>query len=139
MLMLVLFLAAGCNPHTQTNAYDVMFEKQPRLIDDGVYRNGNRIGTVVSNTQENLPVGRLAVTIDSAFQDVMKTNVVFYVSAGRLELAALGGYGEPLAKETKLLGFGSKASLIWFKAKYLLKNQAVEATQKADRLYRRTI
>ena len=138
-LIIVLFLAAGCNPNAHTNAYDVMFEKQPRLVDDGVFLKGNRIGKVVSENKGEVPVGRLAVTIDSAFQDVMKTNVVFYISSGRLELATLGSYGEPLMQEAKLLGFGSKTSLVWFKTKYLLKNPAAAAAKKADSLYQRAL
>jgi len=140
MLMLILVSAAvaGCNPNTHANTYDVMFEKKPQLIDDGVYLKANPIGTIVTNATDSAPIGRLAISIDSSFQELMRTNVVFYISSGRLEMASLGGYSEPLAKETKVLGFKSKAALIWFKTRYLLKNQAAVAAKKADKLYQRT-
>lgn len=137
LVILVLIAVTGCNPNTHSDAYDVMFEKQPQLIDDGVYLKGNRIGTVVSNNQDTVPIGQLGVSIDSSFQELMRTNVVFYKSSGKLQLATVGGYGEPLTKETKILGFGSKASLAWFKTRYLLKNQAVVAAKKAAKLHQR--
>jgi len=138
MVVLISIAVTGCKPNAQTNTYDVMFEKKPQLIDDGVYLKANRIGTVMSNADDTAPIGRLAISIDNSFQELMRTNVVFYIYSGRLELATLGGYGEPLAKETKVLGFKSKGALVWFKTRYLLKNQATAAAKKADKLYRRT-
>jgi hypothetical protein len=131
-------LLTGCNPNAHTNTYDVMFAKQPLLIDDGVYLRGNRIGTVVSDDKAAAPIGRLAISIDGPYQELMRTNVVLYIASGRLNLASLGGYGEPLDKETKVLGFKSKASLAWFKARYLLKNQSSAAAKEAEKLYQRT-
>lgn len=136
-LILISLAMTGCNLNSNTNTYDVMFEKQPLLIDDGVYVKGNRIGTVVSTETAAAPVGRLAISIDSPYRELMRTNTVFYVSSGRLNLATLGGYGEPLDKETKVLGFKSKGSLAWFKARYLLKNQAAAASKKAAKLHQR--
>ena len=128
----------GCNPNAHTNTYDVMFPKKPLLIDDGVYLKGNRIGTVVSNDQEAAPIGRIAISIDGPYQELMRTNVAFYIDSGRLNLASFGAYGEPLEKEAKVLGFKTKASLAWFKARYLLKNQPNAAAKKANKLYQRT-
>lgn len=137
MVVLVSIVVTGCNPNTHSDTYDVMFEKQPLLTDNSVYLKGNQIGTVVSTAGDVAPIGRIAILIDSSFQELMRSNVVFYISSGRLEMAALGGYGEPISKETKVLGFKSKAALVWFKTRYLLKNQAAAAAKKADKLYQR--
>ena len=137
-VIFICIALTGCNLNTHTNTYDVMFEKQPLLIDDGVYLRGNRIGTVVSNAKDTAPIGKLSIAIDGPYQELMRTNVAFYIDAGRLNLASFGGHGEPLDKETRLLGFKTKASLAWFKTRYLLKNRATAAAKKAEKLYQRT-
>lgn len=112
-----------------------MFEKQPRLTDSGVYSGSNRVGSVAEPTGAVGRVARLTVHIDAPHRETIKNNTVFYVSEGRLVLAKLDGFGEPLPAGGVLLGFNSKAGLLWFKTRHLLKNQPAAAGRQAEKLY----
>ncbi len=145
--MILSLAAAGCSslsmdtvkdiPVIDHKIYNVIFEDKPTITAKEVYAGTVEIGKVLSETaaSDNLTV--IKISVQNEHEHFMKSNVVFYVSEGRLELDSVGDIGEPLSEGAKLLGFTGKTGLYWFKTKTAVKNFSGAAKNKAEELYNR--
>ena len=68
-------------------------------------------------------------------KELMKDSAAFYASSGRLTYAAFAGYGNPVEPGAKLMGFGSRRGLVWFKAKNILTQTSQVASNRARQLF----
>ncbi|MFC1858361.1 hypothetical protein ACFL9U_10100, partial [Thermodesulfobacteriota bacterium] len=125
----------GCAPTPVKDVYYVMFEKPPGLIDNLVYFKGIEIGEIVDQQVSVLNSAKLDISIKKEYIEMMKRNVVFYITGGQLNYSTVTNYGEPLPVEAKILGFNSKGSLAWFQTKNVMKQSALAASQKAQQLF----
>lgn len=136
-LVLSFVLTAGCTPQTEKkDVFYVMFEKKPALFDQTVYFKGSEIGRIISQQFGNLTITRLTIEIKSEHMEMMTSNAVFYTSGGKLNYATIENYGAPLPPLSKVLGFSSKGSIYWFKAKNLLNRSSDAALIRAIELYK---
>ncbi len=146
--MILSIVSAGCSylsmetvkniPVIDHKIYNVIFENKPTVTIKEVYAGAVEIGKVLSETgaSDNLTV--IKISVQNEHDHFMKTNVVFYVSEGRLELDTVGDdTGEPLSEGAKILGFAGKTGLYWFKTKSAVKSVSGAAANKAEELYNR--
>ena len=125
---------AGCAQKQGAETYGVIFDRAPSLFERQVYHLGERIGDIVeSRSGANLAV-TLDITIDPDHRALLTESTVFFVSAGRLNLASLSATGAPLAPGVTFPGFGSKISMTLFKVRNLLGQPAIAARARAARL-----
>ena len=134
-LVAVLLIAMmGCAQPQGPETYGVIFDKAPSIFDRQVYHMGEKIGDIMeSRTGANLAV-KLDVAIDVDRRSLLTESTVFFVSAGRMNLASLSAIGAPLAPGASFLGFGSKMSLNLFRVRNLLGQPAAAAMAKAASL-----
>lgn len=145
--VILSIVAAGCSylsmgtvkniPVIDHKIYNVIFEDKPTVTTKEVYAGTVEIGKVLSEAgaSDNLTV--IKISVQNEHDDLMKSNVVFYVSDGRLELDTVGDTGEPLSEGAKILGFAGKTGLYWFKTKSAVKSVSGAAASKAEELYNR--
>ena len=133
-IVLVIATVAGCSTPSN-DVYYVMFDNMPNIFDKSVYFNGMEIGEITAQEAGENNIYQVTVTLQGENRNLIKNNVVFYLSAGRLEYATLGNFGEPAPYETKILGFASKGSLVLFKVKTILGQSSLTAAKKANQLY----
>lgn len=140
VLLMVLFavVSAGCVSPPVDDVYFVMFDSKPGIVDGGVYFRGSQIGEIVSTQISANTIAKLTILIKKEHMDLMKENVVFYISRGKLTYATVANYGAPLPTGSKISGFRSKASLYWFKAKNILQQPSLAASKRANCLFERT-
>lgn len=129
-----MILLTGCQESTG-NVYFVMFESAPNLFDRLVYSNGVSVGEIVDTETAGNGITRLVIVMNGDHKELMKDSAVFYASSGRLAYAALAGYGNPVEPGAKLMGFGSRLGLVWFKAKNILTQTPQAAASRARQLF----
>ncbi|MBI9082006.1 MAG: hypothetical protein JEZ11_00325 [Desulfobacterales bacterium] len=130
LVAVLLIVMTGCARQQGPETYGVIFDGTPSLFDRQVYHMGERIGDIIeSRTGANLAV-KLDVVIDPDRRALLTESSVFFVSAGRLNLASLSATGAPLAPGANFLGFGSKISLALFKVRNLLGQPSAAARAK---------
>lgn len=119
--------------------YYVVFEDKPEIADEGVYASEFKIGKVSSQEPgpEGMVIAKIAVQNEHA--DLIRDNVVFYISEGKMTLETVGENGKPLEEGAKILGFTGRASLTWFKTKNAVSNISNAAFNKAEKLYNRVV
>jgi hypothetical protein len=131
-----MLLFTGCQvSNTGGNVYFVMFENSPNLFDNAVYANGVSMGEIVEQATADSGVARLSIVVQGEHRELMKDSAAFYVSAGRLTYTALAGYGNPVEPGARLMGFGSRMGVNWFKAKNLMTQTSRAAAGRAQELY----
>jgi hypothetical protein len=146
--VILSIVAAGCSylsmetvkniPIIDHKIYNVIFEDKPTVTTKEVYAGTVEIGKVLSEegASDNLTV--IKISVQNEHDHFMKSNVVFYVSDGRLELDTVGDTEEPpLSEGAKILGFAGKTGLYWFKTKSAVKSVSGAAASKAEELYNR--
>jgi hypothetical protein len=133
---LMLLMLSGCNLSSQDPVYFVMFEEAPQLFDSGVYHQGEKIGEIVSQETGPSLAHKVTISVPDQYRDLIQTQTVFFVSSGRLHLAALAAYGEPLALGSPVLGFRSKSAMLAFRVKNLMQPLPAAAGQDAARLFK---
>ncbi len=133
-ILLAMTLLTGCQ-ESKGNVFFIMFESTPNLFDSAVYASGVSVGEIVETTTAGNGVTRLAIVINGDQRELMKDSTVFYVSTGRLTHATLAGYGNPVEPGAKLMGFGSRMGLNWFKAKNLMTQTSRAASGRAQELF----
>ncbi len=129
----VVFLLVGCGSSDQ-NDYTVLFEKPVIIMDHIISHRGTPIGTVKKSDMDSGHSARLSVDIDPDYINLLGQNTVFVLVAGRLQLAMVAPFGEPLEPNDVMVGFNSKTDLMLFRLKNLLGNKAFAARKRADRL-----
>lgn len=138
-VVLAVVLGAGCEqmqPQRQApDVYWVMIDASPNIFDPGVYHNGAAIGDIRSTETSPMLVTRLGVNIAPEYRELITTNTVFTVSAGRLMTASLGTLGAPVAPGAALLGFPSNLSFQWFKTRNVFSRTAAVAADTATALF----
>jgi hypothetical protein len=135
IVMLLLTLLAGCQPHAPgaaADGYAVMFEGQPSLSTTAVYYQGVEIGEIAAVRAGAGNIIELKVIVDSEFQGLMTEDAVFYPSAGHLEYNRLSPAGGPLEDGAALLGFSSKLAYVWYRVSTALSSR--RAAEKARML-----
>ena len=134
LVSMLIIAMAGCAQKQGAETYRVIFDRSPSLFDRQVYHLGERVGDILeSRTGANLAV-KLDITIDPDRRALLTESTVFFVSAGRLNLASLSATGAPLAPGVTFPGFGSKISMTLFKVRNLLGQPATAARARAARL-----
>ena len=141
VICLSIVVVMGCELTSQgsKDGYVVVFNDRPMLTETTVYLKGQPIGTIMPQETHANGVTTLQIAIEAAYRDLMRTNAVFYISSGKLYYAALKNFGDPLPPKARILGFESKASMVWFKTKHLLKNPVTAAGRQAERLFQRSL
>lgn len=135
-ILLAMTLFTGCQvSNTGGNVYYIMFENTPTLFDNAVYANGASMGEIVERATAGNGVARLSVVINGEQRELMKDSAAFYVSTGRLTYTTLAGYGNPVEPGAKLMGFGSRMGVNWFKAKNLMTQTSRAAAGRAVELF----
>jgi len=143
IVLIALTMAVGCASLTPDvvkeiildKTYNIVFEDKPDILKNEVYANGIEIGKVVDKTLASNNMVVVKISVKNEYDALMKDNVVFFVSDGRLEYDKVGEEGKPLAEGAKILGFTGKTSLYIFKTKSKVKNLAGDAMNKAEELY----
>lgn len=140
-VMLAMVLGSGCEElkiqqaSSAPEVYWVMIDGVPNIFDAAVYRNGVAVGEIQATDISPLQVTRLAVAIRPEYRDQITTHTVFYIATGRLNADVLSHAGAPLAPGAAILGFSSKLSLQWFKARTALSQTDRAAAETAKALY----
>lgn len=131
----LLLAVTACAPQKTQDAYYVMIEGMPNLYDSTIYHKGTDIGQIVSQETGNGHITRLTITIAPEHSSLMSDNSVFFISNGALHYAITANYGDALPMESNILGFSSKTSFYWFKAKTLLGQSKTAANARANQLF----
>ncbi len=149
LAVVLLTVAVGCStltmetvkdiPIAVDKVYNVIFEKKPAMVKEAIYSKDIEIGKVLTQQLAADDMAIAKISIKNEYTSLMKSNVVFYVSDGRLEYETVGEKGEPLSEGAKILGFPGKSSLTWFKTKSKVKNLSNAAVDKAEKLYNKAV
>ena len=135
-ILLAMMILTGCQvSNTGSNVYFIMFETTPNLFEKAVYANGVGMGEIVDRATAGNGVTRLSIVDHGEQRELMKDSTAFYVSAGRLTYTALAGYGNPVEPGAKLMGFGSRMGVNWFRAKNLMTQTSRAAAGRAQELF----
>jgi ribosomal protein S28E/S33 len=145
--LILSIVAAGCSslsmdtvknlPISDHKLYNVIFEDKPTITAKEVYAGTTEIGKVLDETAASGNLTVVKISVQNEHEHFMRSNVVFYVSEGRLELDTVGDIGEALSEGAKILGFTGKTGLYWFKTKSKVKSLSDSAKSKAEELYNR--
>ena len=147
--LLILSLAAllhGCATTSPTTmledvatdkVYNVVFEGAPNLSGKRVMASELEIGEVLTSAEKNGGITVAKISIDSDYDDLMNANTVFVASDGMLVHEVLGDDGEQLNEGDKVMGFTSKAKLVWHKTKLKVQDATSFTKQKAQELYKK--
>jgi ribosomal protein S28E/S33 len=145
--LILSIVAAGCSslsmdtvkniPIIDHKIYNVIFEDKPTITAKEVYAGTTEIGKVLDETAASGNLTVVKISVQNEHEHFMRSNVVFYVSEGRLELDTVGDIGEALSEGAKILGFTGKTGLYWFKTKSKVKSLSDSAKSKAEELYNR--
>ncbi len=152
LFIIAVFLittTVGCSTMTMDNVkdvsipidkvYNVIFEKKPEMVQEGVYSKELEIGEVLDQQSAANNMGIVKISIKNEYDDLMKSNVVFYISDSKLQYDTIGDTGEPLSAGAKILGFTGITSLTWFKTKNKVKDFSNTAINKAEELYNEAV
>lgn len=145
--LILSIVAAGCSslsmdtvknlPIIDHKIYNVVFEDKPTITAKEVYAGTTEIGKVLDETAASGNLTVIKISVQNEHEHFMRSNVVFYVSEGRLELDTVGDIGESLSEGAKILGFTGKTGLYWFKTKSKVKSLSDSAKSEAEDLYNR--
>jgi len=142
-LSLVILSIASCSseniehkqPTLSNGAYSVIFNENPSLNENEVYSKGFKIGKVLSQKLEKNNLVTVNILIDENYQELMKTNTIFYISEGKLLYDTIEDEGEPIATGSKIRGFNNKTSMFLYKAKKIGKEMYNSSINKAKEIY----
>lgn len=134
ILLVFLLMATSCAMKPASDLFYVLFEQAPSLYETAVWDGGEEIGAIVSREPVAGAGEKISVSIKKEFMDRIRTNVVFYTAVGRLQLATVDAYGEPLAVDSAILGFHSKMAYRMFKLKTAFTRSAPVAAKHARML-----
>jgi hypothetical protein len=145
--VLLITTTIGCSTMTMDNVkdvpidkvYNVIFEKKPEMVKEGVYSEELEIGEVLAQQSAANNMGVIKISIKNEYDDLMKSNVVFYISDSQLKRDTIGDTGEPLSDGAKIMGFPGITSLTWFKTKNTVKDYSDTAIKKAEELYNEAV
>ncbi|MCP4690174.1 MAG: hypothetical protein GY859_19130 [Desulfobacterales bacterium] len=112
----LLAVITGC-VEQKSDVYYVMFEDNPLLISDKVYSGGEEIGKIESRVIGFDNITEVTISLQSAHEEKIGENAVFYISAGRLEHDMMSPAGLPLDPGSAVPGFSSNLSLKWGRVK----------------------
>ncbi len=145
LLALVLVLH-GCATTSSTTTieevetdkiYNVVIEGKADLTGDVKNESNVLIGEVLTNKTSSSGVTVAKVSIDHEYDELIKTNSIFYASDGDLIHAKLNDdAGEPLEEGDKVMGFTGKTQLYWHKTKSAIKGATNATISKAQELYK---
>ncbi len=135
VLLVLGLMISGCSQSpAKKDVYYVVFDGTPVIYDENVYCFGKKIGTILNKERLSGNTMKLTVSIDDAYKNMMKDNVVFFEDFGRLFYDVVDNFGRPLSPGANILGFDSKISLAWFKARTLLTRSSFAASKRANQL-----
>lgn len=117
----------------------VIFEDEPKIDGKDIYLKGLKIGDISSQKEGPDDLYVLKITIFEKYDELMKDNVAFLATGGKLEYETIADTGEPLAEGAKLLGFHGRTGLYWFKTKSTVQSASQAAMEKAEELYYKTV
>ncbi len=139
ILMTMIVGLSGCNVQQigSPSGVGVVFDGEPLIFDSSVVYMETVVGRMISREMGN-GVTRVSIALDDQYAGLKKTNLVAVVIDGRLHLAVLGGYGDPLPPAACISGFSNTASYRWFKFKHLINNITMAADRRAQRLLDRS-
>jgi len=145
--VLLITTTIGCSTMTMDNVkdvsidkvYNVIFEKKPEMVNKGVYSENLEIGEVLAQQSAANNMGIIKISIKNEYDDMMKSNVVFYISDSQLKRDTIGDTGEPLSDGAKIMGFSGITSLTWFKTKNTVTDFSNTAIKKAEELYNKAV
>ena len=145
--VLLITTTVGCSTMTMDNVkdvsidkvYNVIFESKPEMVKEGVYSKDIEIGEVLAQQSAANNMGIIKISIKNEYDDLMKSNVVFYISDSKLQRDTIGDTGEPLSDGAKMMGFPGITSLTWFKTKSKVKDLSGAAIKKAEELYNEAV
>ncbi|NOT84177.1 MAG: hypothetical protein HOP02_05190 [Methylococcaceae bacterium] len=120
----------------QDKIYNVIFEGQPDISDKRLMSSSEQIGDVLQQTPSGSDLTVVKVSVKEAYTQTIHSNTVFVVSDGHLNYETVGDVGETLPEGGRLLGFTSKAKLIWFKTKAKVTGMSQATKEKAEQLYK---
>ena len=117
--------------------YNVVFEGSPDLSGKRVMASELEIGEVLTSSEKNGGITVAKVSINSDYDDLMNSNTIFVASDGMLVHEVLGDQGDQLDEGDKVMGFTSKAKLVWHKTKMKVQDATSFTKQKAQELYKK--
>ncbi len=145
LLALVLILH-GCATTSSTTVveevevdkiYNVVIEGEPELTGNVKNESNVVIGEVLTRKTSTSGVTVAKISIDQEYDEVIKTNSVFYASDGDLIHTPLNDdAGESLDEGDKVMGFTGKTQLYWHKTKSAIKGATNATISKAQELYK---
>ena len=147
--LLILTLAVllhGCATTSSTTmledvatdkVYNVVFEGSPDLSGKRVMASELKIGEVLTSSEKNGGITVAKISIDSDYDDLMNANTIFVASDGMLVHEVLGEDTARLNEGDKVLGFTSKAKMVWHKTKLKVQDATNFTKQKAQELYKK--
>lgn len=120
---------------TTDKVYNVVFEGSPDLSGKRVLASELEIGEVLTSSEKNGGVTVAKISILSDYDDLMNSNTVFVANDGMLVHEAVGEAGDQLNEGDKIMGFTSRAKLVWYKTKIKVQDAASYTKEKAQQLY----
>lgn len=120
----------------QDKIYSVIFEGQPNIADKKLMSANVQIGDVLQQTPNGTDLTVVKVSVQEDYTPTIQANTVFVVSDGHLTYDTVGEGSEALPEGGRILGFTSKAKLIWFKTKSKMTGLSQATKEKAEQLYK---
>ena len=146
ILLALALVVQGCATTSSTTVieevetdkiYNVVIDGEADLTGDVKNESNVLIGEVLTNKTSSSGVTVAKIAIDHEYDELIKTNSVFYVSDGDLIHTPLNDdEGEALEEGDKVMGFTGKTQLYWHKTKSAIKGATNATISKAQELYK---
>jgi len=146
LLLALVLILQGCATTSSTTVvedletdkiYNVVIEGKPELTGKVKNESNVAIGEILTSKASSSGVTVAKVSIDFDYDDLIKTNSVFYANDGDLIHTPLNDdAGEPLQEGDKVMGFTGKTQLYWHKTKSAIKGATNATISKAQSLYK---
>ena len=146
LLLALALVLQGCASTSNTaviedvetdKIYNVVIEGKPELTGKVKNESNVAIGEILTSKASNSGVTVAKVSIDYDYDELIKTNSVFYASDGDLIHTPLNDDdGESLEEGDKVMGFTGKTQLYWHKTKSAIKGATNATVSKAQSLYK---
>lgn len=136
LVFAAVVVVTACSP-AETDGYAIFFDDRINLFEESVYYKGTAVGRVLSTEISSDNRAMVTIQVDSSHRYLMTDQATFYIDGGKLCYDSFKKFGNPIESGTRILGFSSKGSLRWFKAKTIFTQPASEAAEQAEAISNR--
>lgn len=135
---LILLTCSSASAFWGGPIYYVIFEKSPNIINEKVYAMDFEIGDIKDKELGNNSIVMVTIKLEKKHKELVRQNGAFVVVDGRLIYESLGGDDNtPLESKSRVLGFASRADMVWFQTKSIVSKFADASLSKIQELYKK--